>query len=133
MLDKMKYPREEILARVKENRSKHEKDLELANKGYELEVIEQLNLICERSLRELKKVEKKGIQAWKTAYFHVNAEKPEDHLKDYDQVIDMLEMATVSELELDRAEFTRYVRDEWDWSAKFTATTSNYISKHNLS
>lgn len=128
----MTYKREDVLARVKENREKHAIDLEKAMEGYRLEVLEKLEEVATKSLKELQAVEKDGLSAWKNSYFYVKPDKPEDHRGDYDQVIDMLEMAQLSEIELDRSEFTRYVRDEWDWSAKFAETSSNYISKHNL-
>lgn len=133
MLDKLKYKREEVLARVKSNRDKHAAELELAMEGFRLEIIESIQKVLEDAAKELAAVENGGVNAWKTAYFYVKPDRPEDHRSDYDQVIDMLEMTQAVELELDRSEFTRYVRDEWDWSAKFAATSSNYIQKHNLS
>ena len=47
--------------------------------------------------------------------------------KEYDQVIDMLDMSVDSEIELTHSEFRQYVRDEWGWSEMFNTTAVNYV------
>ncbi len=136
MLDKMEYERSAILKRVQENRDKHVKDYELALEAYRLEVLEQLSKIYHDVHEVFLKVTNEGIDNFGSKYndgqFEVDAEKPEDHRNDYEQVIDMLEMATADKIELDRSEFTQYVRDEWKWTKQFYASTSSLIAKHNL-
>jgi hypothetical protein len=44
---------------------------------------------------------------------------PEDHTKDYDQVIEMLKMSVDEELEIESDQFACYVMDDWDWKEDF--------------
>lgn len=62
-------------------------------------------------------------------YLHI-PEKPENHSKDYERVLKMLEMSTETEIELTQQDFSRYVMDEWEWKSKFETSTSAYTSRH---
>ena len=127
----MQYGRMSILERIRENRDNHVNAFEKAMEGYLVEVIEELEKVVKESQFQLNEVKKHGLAAWKNHVFYVKATKPEDHREDYDQVIDMLQMSNLDTIELDRDEFTKYVRDEWAWSKKFAETTTNLISKSN--
>ncbi len=52
---------------------------------------------------------------------------PPTHVKDYDRVIQMLEMHTEDTITLNALDFSRYVQDEWDWKERFTASNSSYL------
>lgn len=51
---------------------------------------------------------------------------PEDHTKEYNRAISMLEMDTRDEIELEDYEFTQFVEDEWDWKRRWAANTASY-------
>lgn len=124
---KFDFARTEIIERVKTNRDKHAEDYATALKGYYLEVSEQLaNLAGELAVAI---TEADAAKDPKALNFSVRAEKPEDHTGDYDRVIDMLELAKNETIELDEQEFAQYVRDEWAWKARFSATSSMYNAK----
>ena len=52
---------------------------------------------------------------------------PDDHTGDYDDVIDMLDMALGNEVELTQAQFKCYVKDDWGWKGNWTASTTAYL------
>lgn len=51
---------------------------------------------------------------------------PQNHAKDYDQVIAMLEMCVDDELSIRSDEFACYVMDDWDWKEDFLHTNKRY-------
>lgn len=52
---------------------------------------------------------------------------PESHEKDYDRVIQMLEMHTDGGITLNSKDFSRYVQDEWDWKHRWETSNSSYL------
>lgn len=52
--------------------------------------------------------------------------KPEEHLDDYDRVIQMTELDTREEIELTEAEVRCYISDEWNWMKSWTSNTLAY-------
>lgn len=123
------FGRTEVLTRVRENREAHQKAYDEAEKGYQLEVIE----LIEKAQKELEKAHKlaqKGKYTNKDApRLNVYATPPENHVDDYDRVIDMLNMAVDDEISLEEGDFSKYVRDEWDWKEDFVANSSYYSGK----
>lgn len=126
---KFDFNRDEIIAKVKENREAHIAEFDSALKGYYLELLEKAE--------EGKKTLKRFIKAAQAeedpepADFSVNlrATKPESHEDDYDRAIAMFEMAATDTITLDEQSFAQYVRDEWDWKAEFLASSTYYNSK----
>ena len=55
--------------------------------------------------------------------------EPEDHTADYDHSIRMLEMCVDDQIEISADDFERLVMDQWGWKAKWSETTSNYLSQ----
>jgi hypothetical protein len=103
-----------LIDRLKKNRAEHRKIFEEALVGYRNRVIEELD----RRLKDAKAGRKIDTRIYLT--------EPEDHTREYDRAIDMLEMHTEPEIELTREEFVRLARDEWEWMDQFIATSSTY-------
>jgi hypothetical protein len=105
----------ELLDKIKENRDNHRALFEKAIIAYREELKdwfqEQYDLVVEG----------------KNFYTYFDGVEPQDHTKDYDTVIDMLEMSTEDKVNLSNAEFRQYVRDDWGWKGDFIATSSSYI------
>lgn len=59
-------------------------------------------------------------------YMRDTPPKPELHVQEYDEVLEMLEMSEDEVIELDRDSFNNYVRDDWSWSRDFRLSASNY-------
>lgn len=136
MLDQLEFEfsREELLARMKENRDKHALAFKQALVGYYLEVAEQAKDIAAAA----RKLSKASEEAAKTAdkvtsdtrnTWHISASMPEDHTSDYDRVIDMFELAKMEEVTLNEHQFSQYIRDEWEWKARVFATNAFYGGK----
>lgn len=56
---------------------------------------------------------------------------PEDHTKEYDRSIQMLEMSVDTEITVDEREFTNYVQDVWNWSREWAGSNLRYTSKNS--
>ncbi len=101
-----------LLSKLESNKDQHEDTYKKAMKAWHSKILDTLN-------KELKKV-----KADKTYYPKVFVVKPNSHTVDYERVIDMLEASLDDEFELTSAEFSQYVRDEWDWKESFVTTVS---------
>lgn len=133
---KFKYKVSALVERINDNREKHQATYTEAVEGWYLTVIEE----AERAIKQFEGViagANSRVQYKRHSdqfSFAIREQHPVSHIAEYDRVLDMLGMTTESEVTLDAEEFGQYVRDEWDWSQEFAATTSNYISnKRRLS
>jgi hypothetical protein len=113
-LSSVTVKKDKLLDELKKNRTAHADELQIAVEGYHQAVIAELEKMCllAREGREYRKV--------------VNLAEPEDHLKDYDRVIRMLEMCVHDDIEITEQEFAQYVLDEWGWKGRFVATSMAY-------
>jgi hypothetical protein len=112
----VKVKKEELLTLLMSNRNAHRGEFEKAQEGYRKRMIEELDQMLEDAKAGRK------IQAY------VALPEPQDHTKDYDRVIKMVEMSVDPVLELDGTMFAQFVMDDWAWKAEFTATNSYYVS-----
>jgi hypothetical protein len=53
---------------------------------------------------------------------------PENHLEDYDRVIDMLKYSVADKVELSSKDFDAYVRNNWAWRQSFLGTNTAYVT-----
>lgn len=113
-MNTVKVDKGELLKRITENRDKHRAIFEDALIGYRKCVIEELDkrLADARSGRKID--------------LYIGLIEPQDHTKDYNSAIDMLEMSVDSEITLTSVDFRRYVRDEWEWKEQFIGSTAVY-------
>lgn len=100
--------------RLRENRAKHEEIYNEAVLGYQKAAIEKLS----------EALEKVKANPQERVYF--NLSYPTNHLKDYDRVIMMFDQCVETEIELDQQEYSRYIQDNWEWSANFLTSNSGY-------
>lgn len=110
----MKFNKAEVLKIVKENRKRHEKNYKAAVKIYQKEIVAEVKKIYDNARKE-KRV--------KCGHIYINTTEPEQHLKDYDEVIEMLEMSTGDEIELNRENYRQFIKDEWKWSSSYQSNT----------
>lgn len=106
----------ELLAKMRENRTKHRKVFEDALQGYRTHAME----VLEEHLKDLEKGRIPEIR--------VTLVRPQDHTKDYDRVIGMLEMDKGSEFPLDEHTYARYVDDDWDWKRQWLRMSNHYAA-----
>jgi hypothetical protein len=116
-MDTVKVQVAKLLEKVKANREAH-RDLFLkAQEVYRQDIIEELD----RMLTD--------ARAGKPIRRAITMPEPQDHTKDYDRVITMLEMSVDEQVELDSVSFDQYVMDNWSWKAGALATNSMYAAK----
>jgi len=114
-MDDIRIKKDELIARMTENRESHRALFLEAQDGYRQAIIDELEA-------ELKRAREGRTPVWKAVSLPV----PKDHTKDYDAVLDMLEMEVREEIELSPSDFRKYVRDEWQWREEFIGTTQMY-------
>jgi hypothetical protein len=106
--------KDELLSAIRKNRESHRGIFLKAQDGYRAAVIEELDrwLADARAGRQIKR--------------SLALVEPEEHTKDYDRIIRMLEMSQAETIKISERQFSQYVLDEWGWSASFTASNSAY-------
>jgi len=113
--------KDELLAKVRENREAHQKLSREASTGYRAALLDVLETGV-ATLKGGKDVDASHI----AGLLH---DKPNDHTKDYDRVIGMLEMHTEDEVTLDARDFGRYVQDEWEWKDQWLTSNASYSGR----
>lgn len=104
---------------LKANRADHRDIFLKAQEGYREAVIQLLD-------EELKSARTgKDVQIVR----FISIVQPEDHTKDYDRVLAMLDVSVDETIEITAEEFRNFVQDEWQWSRSWVASASNY-TKH---
>lgn len=104
----------QLLTKLMENREKHQQAHREALEGYRIQQREEL---------EAKLLDLSGGRVIGQYLKHT---PPEDHTKDYDEAIDMLQWATGDEVELNHGQFRAFVRDDWGWKQDWEASNSGY-------
>jgi hypothetical protein len=99
-LGEVKLKKSELINKLKENRSVHTQTYSDAMDGYFVSAKKELE-------KKIKSLDAKKV----VSSFSVSV--PKDHTKEYDKIIEMLEMSTDEYIELSAREFDMYVRDEW--------------------
>ncbi len=103
-----------LLERVQVNRDKHRAIFEEAVVGYRKQAVGMLEQHITR------------IRQGKVVAVQVYLPTPEDHTRDYDRVLAMLNMAEGTTVEVTEQEFSQYVMDDWAWKRQFLASNSTY-------
>ena len=144
-LSKIKVLKSQLLDIVKDNKKKHDEIYDAAEAGYWLEAKEflqkyqkdQLALMKKNYLKDVKLVknqiakESKMVeQKKKDGYSYMRKPFPENHSDDYKGTIQRLELSIEPEIELETGEFDWYVRNKWEWRAKFLSTNTSYANNY---
>lgn len=108
------FPKKEVLRRIKENRDKHAEDYEEAMKGFK------------EALQELLTEKLDMLANGDIPSLDIDLREPFHHLKEYDRMVDMLELTEETEITLTHYDFSKYVRDEWDWKEDFVNISNMY-------
>lgn len=103
-----------LLEKVKTNRANHRAVFEKALEGYRKAVIKELEKMLEEA--------KKGLRIRR----EVMMVEPIDQTREYDRIMQMIEMSTDAIIELDERDFSQYVMDDWSWKANFLESTNPY-------
>jgi len=116
-MDFVKVKRGELLETVQYNRDQHHNEWVKAYEGYRVACIGAL------------KTNLDAFQARKSERITINEAPPEDHTRDYDRVVRMLEMSTEAEITLSAEAFSQYVMDEWHWKHSWSVSNAKYLGR----
>lgn len=107
---------EELQAVIRENRSKHIKEADEAQVDYRIALVSKLEELLA------------SAKAGDIVAHVISLPVPQDHRREYDRVLRMLELSADEVVELQQQEFVQYVLDEWSWKQAFAITNSTYKS-----
>lgn len=96
----------DLIERLKKNRNKHEKEFKQAIKLWQKDLD-----------KAIQSIDTKKIQQFPTILEDLQDECPVSFLDDYNDIIDMFEMAIKEEILLTSKAFKNFCRDEWDWKS----------------
>lgn len=111
---KIEANREELLAKLKANRDAHKKIVEEARAGY----IEKAKKALDKKM--------KALEAGEFVHLSFSLEMPQDHTREYDTHIKMLEMHQGKTVSLTSSLVRCFVEDEWGWKSHFIGVAANY-------
>ena len=113
--------RDELMAKLRENKSAHIENYELAMDGYAQEIEERaLALVHSIEINGALRVDLSPIK---------NLSRPTSNAKVYEQVIEMLEWSQDEKITLSSEQFRAWVKDDWDWLESWRRANSVYVSK----
>lgn len=112
--------RVELLEKLKQNLELHRAEYKEALAEFHTRLLEDLKL----AQKKVSKVE--NVEDLKNFHFRVSF--PQNHEKDYIEVIEMLEMSVDEHINLDSESFRAYIKNEWQWQATFAAAKMAYAT-----
>jgi hypothetical protein len=114
IMEKVKVKKSEALDILRKNREAHKAIFDEAVAGYKAQTLKLLNDHI------------KQIKSGKVMRITVSLPQPEEHTKDYDRAIKMLEMSVDDVIEVDEQSFQSYIMDDWHWKHQFLHSNSTY-------
>jgi hypothetical protein len=123
----VKVRRSELLEKVTANRQKHIEEYDEAVAGYKAAALAAIERGVTKLRQQVTDLEAGEVLRLVAVSFDLAV--PENHAKDYDQVIAMLEMSVDEELSIRSDEFACYVMDDWDWKDHFTDVSNIYKTR----
>lgn len=124
------------------NREKHIEDYEEAMQGYKSTLLKKIDEAFREAKAKATKRHEKAVSRTKdltdeeiseqSDYLtlmdavQVQMKVPRSYAKEYDAAIAIADWDVNETLELTHAEFTCFVRDEWDWKSSFEAVSMLY-------
>lgn len=118
----VKIDRSRLAKTVTANRQKHVEEYELALDGYKQQLANRL--------KDLTKQVRTAIadQILEVQVNTFDLPQPENHVSDYDTVLEMIDFSVDTEFVLTQQEFKQYVLDEWHWTAQLVSSNKFYAA-----
>jgi hypothetical protein len=113
-MDKITVKVADLRAEIQANRDNHRAIFEEAVRKFRAEMIS----VLDKRLNDAK--------AGRHVDQYLGLLEPEDHTRDYDRVLKMLDMHDDEHIEIDQDEFAQYVMDDWGWKRLWVANTLSY-------
>jgi hypothetical protein len=106
--------KETLLAALKKNREGHRSVFLKAQEGF--------RRLCVKRLDEMLANAREG----KVFAMSIGLQAPQDHTKEYDVNIQMLEMSEDEKLVISEEQFRHFVQDDWEWREDFLTNSAQY-------
>jgi len=104
-----------LLAALKKNREGHRAIFLKAQEGFRRLCIEHLDKMI---------ADAKAGRSFATS---IGLKAPQDHTREYDVNIQMLEMSEDDKLVISEEQFRHFVQDDWEWLEDFLSNSAQYI------
>ncbi|MCB1711964.1 MAG: hypothetical protein KDH96_05685 [Candidatus Riesia sp.] len=108
----------DLIKVLRENKDRHVKEYEEAISSYKEQLLENFKKATARA-------EKHGVFPTKTQVLKW-FDSPTSYEQCYTDALDMLEFSKQVNITLTGSQYKELVKDKWDWSASFYATTALY-------
>lgn len=115
---------------LKKNREIHAAEYKEAVIGFHIEACKKIEQYL-GNIKNFSGLEDEFIK--KTDYHSFRISSPQDHTKEYDDIIEMLEMSVNENICLDSQAFRAYVKDEWIWAPQSKMLNSGYARSASAS
>jgi hypothetical protein len=109
--------RTELLEALRKNLEVHRIEYKQALIDFKQRLIEDLQAGIEKV---------NGSEPAELSKFNVQVMFPQNHEKDFLEVIEMLDLSVDDNINLDAESFRAYFKNEWHWSNSFAALTESY-------
>lgn len=108
--------KDELLTILEDNRARHREVFEAALEGFHEEAQRQLRATVKRVRDGLRQDVLLRLQA------------PQDHTRDYDRAIRMIEMHQGDTMTLSEEDIAQYVMDDWGWKGLWLQNSGSYAA-----
>lgn len=112
----MEFKKQDLIETISKNRDEHQRIFDEAVRGYKDQLVKELEAHIER------------IKRGEVIRVYISFPQPENHTRDYDRILKMLEMTPLEQVELGETQFSQYVLDDWNWKRAFLSTNATYSS-----
>jgi hypothetical protein len=115
-MEQLLLDKEELLDILRLNRDKHR------------EVFTEALASYKKVLLADAEAKVKALQRGKIPDLQIRFTRPEDHTRDYDRVIRMVQMHQDEYYGMTEQDFAQYVEDDWHWKRQWAVTASSYAA-----
>jgi len=118
--------KDELVEKLKANRTQHAKDYQAAIKGWRKQYAKALLKHADQCRALADKATSEGPLADLRYDYADLPSRPTDHTVEYDRIIARMEMSQDKEQFITHSDFGKFVLDEWRWKEEFSNAVSNY-------
>lgn len=123
----MSFDKASVVETLKENRTEHEKIYNEAIAGYRNVLRNALDKVVELVSEKRDELEEKKAPSPRLKTDPLSSlAVPKNQLKEYDTVLEMLELTSDETIVLDQDQYNCYMKDNWYWMNDFLLSNSAY-------
>lgn len=115
-MDEVRVKRDKLREKLEKNRASHHEQWQRAIEGFKRVVMETMRTNLAH------------FEAGRVQRVYISEAPPEEHTRDYDVALSMLDMSVDDEVTLSTERFRNLVLDDWKWKPAWIESTSKYLS-----